>query len=100
MDQVIAIREDLEFMLINEAQKPKPMLFSLLEDITNGFSEENIIGRGGSAVVYKVHIFTSGTVIVIMIDVGEPGEMLTSHIMTTGIHRESHGRCEEAVHTT
>ncbi|VAH99387.1 unnamed protein product [Triticum turgidum subsp. durum] len=52
-DQVINTREDLELMLINEAAKPKPMLFSLLEDITNGFSEENIIGRGGSAVVYK-----------------------------------------------
>lgn len=50
---MITTREDLELMLINEGQKPRPMLFSLLEDITNGFSEENIIGRGGSALVYK-----------------------------------------------
>ncbi|XP_037423711.1 uncharacterized protein LOC119288188 isoform X2 [Triticum dicoccoides] len=50
--RVIATREELEHML-NDAGKPKPLHFLLLKDITNDFSEDKIIGRGGSAVVYK-----------------------------------------------
>ncbi|VAH93721.1 cysteine-rich receptor-like protein kinase 26 [Triticum urartu] len=46
-------RSDLECMLRDEKAEPKALPLSLLEDITNGFSEEREIGRGGFAVVYK-----------------------------------------------
>lgn len=45
---------DLVRMLTNEAAEPRPLAFSLLVHITNGFSAEKIIGTGGSAKVYKV----------------------------------------------
>ncbi|XP_037445417.1 cysteine-rich receptor-like protein kinase 10 [Triticum dicoccoides] len=44
---------DLECMLCDETAKPKALPLSLLEEITNGFSYEQKIGRGGFAVVYK-----------------------------------------------
>lgn len=49
-----ATREDLEFILLNEDAEPKPLPLSLLVDITSDFSDKNIIGRGGFAIVYKV----------------------------------------------
>lgn len=48
-----ATREDLEFILLNEDAEPKPLPLSLLVDITSDFSDKNIIGRGGFAIVYK-----------------------------------------------
>ena len=47
-------QSDLECMLRDEKVEPKALPLSLLEDITNGFSDEREIGRGGYAVVYKV----------------------------------------------
>jgi hypothetical protein len=44
----------LERMLLNENEKPTKLPLSLLEAITNNFSSEQEIGRGGFAVVYKV----------------------------------------------
>ncbi|XP_047044414.1 cysteine-rich receptor-like protein kinase 44 [Lolium rigidum] len=44
---------DLQRMLLDETAEPKPLPFSLLERITNGFSYKMEIGRGGFAVVYK-----------------------------------------------
>jgi hypothetical protein len=44
---------DLECMLCDETGEPKALL-SLLEEITNGFSDEQQIGSGGFTVVYKV----------------------------------------------
>ncbi|KAM3293807.1 hypothetical protein ACQJBY_036999 [Aegilops geniculata] len=46
-------RSDLECMLRDEKAEPRALPLSLLEDITNRFSEEQEIGRGGYAVVYK-----------------------------------------------
>jgi hypothetical protein len=40
-------------MLCDETGEPKALL-SLLEEITNGFSDEQQIGSGGFTVVYKV----------------------------------------------
>jgi hypothetical protein len=41
-------------MLVDETAEPKDLPLSLLEDITGGFSDDQEIGRGGFAVVYKV----------------------------------------------
>ena len=46
---------DLECMLCDEMAEPKALPLSLLEEITNGFSDEQRVGSGGFAVVYKVH---------------------------------------------
>nr|ACN36369.1 unknown [Zea mays] len=51
--QTSVTEADLEFMLIDENAKPKPLPYSLLEKITNGFSGAHIIGYGGSADVYE-----------------------------------------------
>uniref|UniRef100_A0A8R7VDK9 Protein kinase domain-containing protein n=1 Tax=Triticum urartu TaxID=4572 RepID=A0A8R7VDK9_TRIUA len=40
-------------MLSHENEQPRALPLSLLEDITDGFSKNNQIGCGGSAVVYK-----------------------------------------------
>jgi serine/threonine protein kinase len=44
---------DLESMLFDESIEPKALPLSLLEHITNGFSNDHEIGRGGFGVVYK-----------------------------------------------
>jgi serine/threonine protein kinase len=44
-------------MLVDETAEPKDLPLSLLEDITGGFSDDQEIGRGGFAVVYKVYIY-------------------------------------------
>ena len=49
-----AALSDLELMLLDETAEPKALPLSLLEDITNNFSNDREIGRGGFAVVYKV----------------------------------------------
>ncbi|RLN04607.1 hypothetical protein C2845_PM13G00960 [Panicum miliaceum] len=43
----------LEHMLFDESVKPTKLPLSLLEAITNNFSDDHEIGRGGFAVVYK-----------------------------------------------
>jgi hypothetical protein len=45
---------ELEHILFDERAEPKPLPLSLLEHITNDFSDENEIGYGGFARVYKV----------------------------------------------
>lgn len=52
--QATVTEADLEFLVIDEDAEPKPLPYPLLEKITDGFSEDRIIGRGGSAHVYKV----------------------------------------------
>jgi hypothetical protein len=47
-------REVLERMLFDESVEPTDLPLSLLEHITNGFSDDKQIGSGGFAVVYKV----------------------------------------------
>jgi hypothetical protein len=42
-------------MLCDEMAEPKALPLSLLEEITDGFSEHQRIGSGGFAVVYKVY---------------------------------------------
>lgn len=44
----------LERMLQDENEKPRMLPLSLLKEITNDFSNEQELGRGGFAVVYKV----------------------------------------------
>jgi hypothetical protein len=43
-------------MLVDETADPKALPLSLLEDITGGFADNQEIGRGGFAKVYKVYI--------------------------------------------
>ncbi|GJN06879.1 hypothetical protein PR202_ga24649 [Eleusine coracana subsp. coracana] len=49
-------RNHLESMLLNESVKPRELPISLLESITNNFSDDQQIGSGGFAVVYKVSL--------------------------------------------
>lgn len=44
---------DLECMLCDETAEPKALPLSLLEEITDGFSDQRQIGSGAFAVVYK-----------------------------------------------
>ncbi|CAM0958932.1 unnamed protein product [Alopecurus aequalis] len=44
---------DLEHILSDETAEPKPLSLSLLQEITDDFSDEQRIGIGGFAVVYK-----------------------------------------------
>ncbi|GJN31539.1 hypothetical protein PR202_gb19950 [Eleusine coracana subsp. coracana] len=44
----------LERMLVDESEEPRPLTLSLLETITNNFSEDMKVGSGGFSVVYKV----------------------------------------------
>uniref|UniRef100_A0ACD5XQ11 Uncharacterized protein n=1 Tax=Avena sativa TaxID=4498 RepID=A0ACD5XQ11_AVESA len=46
-------KQDLVCMLLDEEAQPKALPLTLLSEITNGFSDELVIGRGGFAVVYK-----------------------------------------------
>lgn len=54
MDRAITLRNELESMLTDESAEPKRIPLSLLELITNGFADDEIIGYGGFARVYKV----------------------------------------------
>jgi len=49
-----AAQNYLEHMLFDGSVKPTKLPLSLLEAITNNFSGDHEIGRGGFAVVYKV----------------------------------------------
>ena len=49
----------LERMLFDERVKPIKLPLSLLEDITNNFSDDHEIRRGGFAKVYKVYVTLS-----------------------------------------
>lgn len=44
---------DLERMLFDETAEPTALPLALLSEITDGFSDKLVIGRGGFAVVYK-----------------------------------------------
>ena len=46
-------RSELEQMLVDETAEPMALPLSLLEDITNDFSDDQEIGSGAFAVVYK-----------------------------------------------
>jgi hypothetical protein len=49
-----AARNYLETMFFDEKAESKALPLALLEEITDGFSNDREIGRGGFAVVYKV----------------------------------------------
>lgn len=51
--QASAAQNDLEHMLSHENERPRALPLSLLENITDDFSENHRIGSGGFAVVYK-----------------------------------------------
>ncbi|XP_044985746.1 probable disease resistance protein At1g61300 isoform X1 [Hordeum vulgare subsp. vulgare] len=51
--QASAAQNDLEHMLSHENEQPRALPLSLLENITDDFSENHRIGSGGFAVVYK-----------------------------------------------
>ncbi|KAK1606933.1 hypothetical protein QYE76_030606 [Lolium multiflorum] len=61
--QATAALLHLELMLIDETAEPKALPLSLLESITNGFADDQEIGRGGFAVVYK-GMLQNGTIAV------------------------------------
>jgi lysophospholipase L1-like esterase len=46
----------IEDMLCNEVGEPLRLTLHLLQDITNNFSKENLIGIGGYGEVYKVRL--------------------------------------------
>jgi hypothetical protein len=55
MDREASTSHDvLERMLLDESIEPTQLQLSLLGEITNCFSIDHQIGRGGFAVVYKV----------------------------------------------
>jgi len=54
-----AAQNYLEHMLFDGSVKPTKLPLSLLEAITNNFSGDHEIGRGGFAVVYKVCVTLS-----------------------------------------
>jgi serine/threonine protein kinase len=60
-------RSDLHKLLVDETAEPKALPLSLLEDITDGFSDDQEIGRGGFAVVYKVVEYMHGTSVSVLI---------------------------------
>jgi hypothetical protein len=55
----------LERMLCNPSAEPTALPLSLLEDVTNGFSDDLQIGHGGFAVVYKVHCLNWPIIIIV-----------------------------------
>jgi hypothetical protein len=54
MDSEASMFDHIELMLLDETVEPSDMPLSFLTAITNNFSEDQTIGRGGFAVVYKV----------------------------------------------
>lgn len=55
--KISAIRKvDLEHMVLDESAEPTHLPLSLLQEITDSFSDDQQIGSGGFAVVYKVRI--------------------------------------------
>ncbi|CAL4982894.1 unnamed protein product [Urochloa decumbens] len=61
--EVVARNNVLEDMLLHDSAAPTCLPFSLLKDITNDFSDDQLIGRGGFATVYKGRLW-SGSVAV------------------------------------
>ncbi|XP_066341227.1 cysteine-rich receptor-like protein kinase 44 [Miscanthus floridulus] len=53
MDSEASMLDHIERMLLDESAEPSDMPLSFLRAITNNFSDEQIIGRGGFAVVYE-----------------------------------------------
>jgi len=57
-------QSDLESILFDETAEPTALPLSLLEEITNGFSDKLEIGRGGFSVVYKGMLDNGGVIAV------------------------------------
>ncbi|TKW01673.1 hypothetical protein SEVIR_8G194800v4 [Setaria viridis] len=64
MDTQDDIYDTLEDMVCDEIGEPLRLRLHLLQAITNNFSEENLIGRGGYGEVYKGVLGTTGFVAV------------------------------------
>lgn len=56
MDSEAIMYHLLERMLIDASTKPTDLPLSLLKAITNDFSDDQQIGSGGFATVYKVQV--------------------------------------------
>ena len=62
--QASTTESDLEGMLSDKSMEAKALPFSLLDRITNGFTDDQQIGCGGFAVVYKVQTLSFPSVLV------------------------------------
>jgi hypothetical protein len=54
MNSEAIIHNILECMVPDTSAEPRDLPLSVLKDITNNFSDDEEVGRGGFAVVYKV----------------------------------------------
>lgn len=59
MDREAIGHDLLERILLDESKDPTNIPIGLLESITNGFSDDQNIGSGGFADVYKVLVLSS-----------------------------------------
>ncbi|XBI42203.1 hypothetical protein VPH35_126563 [Triticum aestivum] len=74
---------ELEYMVHDEDAEPIALPLPLLEKITNYFSHELIIGRGGFAVVYKV-----SRVLLLLQAVLDNGIVTVKRLFDTHMHEE------------
>lgn len=71
----------LERMLIDGSTEPMDLPLSLLEDITNCFSDDQQIGSGGFALVYKVWSIRYTTLISFhLITIGLKTKLAYAHV--------------------
>jgi len=73
MDDVFSVHDNLETVLQDPSEEPCVIPLQCLRDITNIFSGDRELGRGGFGVVYKVKITNSLYVISNMFNRSLPG---------------------------
>ncbi|XP_051187821.1 cysteine-rich receptor-like protein kinase 44 isoform X1 [Lolium perenne] len=65
--------ENLESMLHDQSSEPHKLPFKYLKKITNSFSDERVLGRGGSGVVYKGELRNGKAIAVKKLERSLPG---------------------------
>lgn len=56
--------DNLECILQDQSSNPSVVSLNFLKEITNNFSDERVLGKGGSSVVYK-GVLQSGEIIAV-----------------------------------